>query len=99
MYYMGMLLIAPILFIYLFYRGIKQYKRKRGGRLSGKKFFHNDKKHVRVEHIIQEYTRTGSIPRVARSTGYSERKIKRILIKAGKYTTKKEAKRILAKYR
>jgi len=57
------------------------------------------KKLVRVEHVIQTYSRNGSIPRTATATGYSKWKVKRILIKAGKYTTKREAKRIFNKYK
>jgi hypothetical protein len=57
------------------------------------------KKLTKVEHVIQTYSRNGSIPQTAHITGYSERKVKRILIRAGKYTTQEEAKRIFDKYR
>jgi AraC-like DNA-binding protein len=54
---------------------------------------------IKVEHVIQTYSRNGSLSKTAKATGYSERKVKRILIDAGKYTTKKEAERIFAKHK
>jgi hypothetical protein len=56
-------------------------------------------KQLLINRVIELYTRNGSLAKTARATGLTERKVKRILIRAGKYTTQKEADRIFAKYR
>jgi hypothetical protein len=87
----GGLLLILVLFIY------SRYKRRRYSRPKQKRPV--EKELIRVEDIIQTYTRTKSIQKTARETGYSEQKILDTLIKVGKFTTRAEAMRIRDKYK
>jgi hypothetical protein len=91
--FIGGLLVFLVAFLYVNHR--RRYYRipkKQHKRIS-------DTTLIRVEDIIQTYSRNGSIPKTALSTGYTVREVKSILINAGKYTTKEEAQRIRNKYK